>query len=234
MPAASEPAVVAVAPAAKSIFDGFWIGGGVGYGSSNYEFGAAASYEGEEVGGIDLPDLGGTGGLATFQAGYGKVLNDKFVVGVQIDGTQSAIANDANLFLDLSGPGEPGGEVDFDYTMKPATMVSLTGRLGLLTSPSTQVYGVLGVSRGVFKGAYDLSVDGSGMLAGDYSFAATGMVLGLGLETQIGPRTTFGLEYRQTNFGSQTLYDGSIADADLNAGLDTTVQTVRATVSYHF
>jgi outer membrane immunogenic protein len=230
----AEPEVVATAAPAKSVFDGFWIGGGLGYGSSNYEFGATASYHGDDVGGIDLPDLGGTGSLVTFQAGYGKVLNDKFVVGLQLDGTQSAITNDANLWLDLSGPHNDGGEIDLDYTMKPSTMVSLTGRLGLLTSPSTQFYGVLGVSRGLFKGAYDVSVEGSSVLAGDYTFGATGMVVGLGMETQISSHTTLGLEYRQTNFGTQTLFDGSIAEADLNAGIDTTVQTVRATVSYHF
>lgn len=230
----AEPEVVATARPAKSVFDGFWVGGGLGYGSSNYELGATASYGGFEVGGIDLPDLGGTGGLVTFQAGYGKVLNDKFVVGLQLDGAMTSITNDTRLWVDLSGPGEPGGEISGNYTLKPATLLSLTGRLGLLTSSSTQFYGVLGVSRGSFKGAYDLSIDGSGVIAGDYSWASTGTVLGLGMETQLSSHTTFGLEYRNTSFGNKTLYEGEIYNIDLNAGMDTTVQTVRATVSYHF
>jgi len=232
--ATTEPAVASIAPA-KSIWSGPWVGLSFGQGSANYDIGLDVDSidPPAHLLGLNLPDFGAKGGLAGLELGYGHQLKGNWVAGVQIDSTITSITNDAGLTIaaDLLD-GNP--QIDASYRLKQSSMLTGLARLGYLTSESTLVYGVMGLTRGKFDATYGASVESTPIGQGGYSFGLSGLTVGAGIETKLSQKTSLKLEYRMTNFGSHDIFRQDIGDVNLNAAMDTTVQTVRATIVMHF
>lgn len=234
--AASEPAVAATAaPATKSIWSGPWVGLSFGQGSANYDIGLDVDSidPPAHLLGLNLPDFGAKGSLAGLELGYGRQFKGNWVAGVQIDSTITSITNDAGLMIAANALGD-NPQINASYRLKQSSMLTGLARLGYLTSESTLVYGVMGLTHGKFDASYGASIESTPIGQSGYDFAMSGLTVGAGIETKLGQKTSLKLEYRMTNFGSYDMFNQDIGNANLNAAMDTTVQTVRATVVMHF
>jgi len=215
-------------PAPSFNWGGLYGGASLGYGSSNYDL--SASYDNPPTSvGITLPDLGGRGALGGLQIGYNFQLSDTLVAGLQLDGTFTGINNTTALSF-TDGANTLTG----DYTHTPRTMLTLGGRLGWLSTPDTMIYGTLGYTRGSFRGSYDVSVNGTPALNDSYSYNLNGVSVGMGIETRVARNATVGLEYRYTQFQRYSFYDGPALGGNLEAGFDSSVQSIRASYNLHF
>lgn len=206
---------------------GFYVGGGLGMGSSNYDAGGSYS---DRVPvppvsiGLDLPDLGGEGFLGSLRAGYDYQVNETFVVGASFDAAFGKnIVNDTSLAV--SGLG------NIDYEISPSQTYTISARAGYVANTTTMLYGLLGYSRGTFEG--DLS--GSLVPAAAYDFDLDGITVGFGMETMLTDQVSLGIEYRRTDFERYSFYDGTLNGTDnAEIGFDSSVQSVQALVNYRF
>jgi outer membrane immunogenic protein len=107
-------------------------------------------------------------------------------------------------------------------------MYTLSLRGGYLVNPETQMYGLIGYSRGSFDG--DLTSSAGIGLNADYSFEMDGVTLGAGLETLVTDAISLGIEYRMTQFEDYNLISAGVNSVDL----DTNVQTVQVFMNYRF
>jgi outer membrane immunogenic protein len=127
---------------------------------------------------------------------------------------------------------------------------SIRGRLGLLVTPWTLVYGTTGVAFGKVSGSFAYNaheIDGLGGAyatgGGSWSTTRTGLTGGAGIETLITQALTLRLEYRYTdlgrfseNVGLNTFCDTTCRSPSSNAliNLHPTFQTVMVGVGYNF
>ncbi len=248
---ADEAAKMATAPVEvvtthSTPWEGAWVGGALGIGSTNYN--ASGRFgDGVDSLGFELPDLGGQGGLFGIEAGYDFAVSPDFVVGVQADFTMTNVTNrtaadisdvgrlfnGGGLNGNMNGPtnGEPVPG-SFEYTIKPRHITTVAARAGFLPNDTTLVYGLLGYSRASFKGEFATTLGGAPMQegTGDYSFSDNGIALGAGIETMMTDNISLKLEYRFNRFGTRTLFETREGSVNLRSD----VQSVRAVVSYRF
>lgn len=222
---------VVVAPATaptNNFWNGFYAGGSLGMGSTNYKFSGGLANAGGPIAGLTLPDLGGSGPLFTLQAGYNWRANPNLVVGVQLDGSITTIKNTANGFITGLGTAT--------YEIKPRSEIALTARLGYVVQERTMLYGLAVVSRAKFAGALNVNnAGGANVFSSNYSFDRTGLTIGVGIATMLRYNVSVGLEYRYTDYGRETIFNGPIGGgATLDAGFTTKMQTVRASMNYRF
>lgn len=201
------------AMAQSADWSGAYAGGALGYGSANYDIIVNAPSLPLNA---NLPDLGGEGFVGSLQAGYRQQF-DQFIVGAQLDGTWGNIENDTSL---------SAGGANLDYTLAMTDMYTLSLRGGYLVNPETQVYGLVGYSRGTFDGNLTSNVG----LNEDYSFDMNGVSFGAGLETLVTDAISMGIEYKVTDFGDFNLISGGGDSIDL----ETRVQTVQVFMNYRF
>ncbi|MCB1404883.1 MAG: outer membrane beta-barrel protein [Rhodobacteraceae bacterium] len=220
---------VVVTPPAAPSWAGFYAGGSLGVGSANYDLGGRYTNLAPVDIALNLPDLGGQGGLFALQGGYNFQLSSRWVAGVQLDATVTNIANDTSLSVAIGA-----NTLNASYDLTVRSMYTLGGRIGYLTSPDTLVYGLLGVSRGNFEGSYAADINGTPLVNGSYDFSLNGAAVGVGVETRLSDRTTLGLEYRYNHMERYSFYDGPALGGNLEVGFDTAVHTVRAMVNVHF
>lgn len=226
-PVAVEPEIY-VAPAPAFSWAGFYAGAGLGYGSTNYNLSGEYA-DGPDSIAIELPELGGRGGLASLQAGYNFMLSDTMVAGIQLDGTYSAINNTtaANLVID-------GDTLDAEYRLAPRTMLTIAGRLGYLPTPDTMIYGLLGYTRANYRGVLEVDVNGVNVLDDSYSFSRNGAAIGMGIETRVSSNATLALEYRYNHMQRYSFIDETFEEESLEIGFDPSIQTIRAMLNFHF
>lgn len=235
-------ALCAAPVAAQSFWEGAWVGGHLGIGTSNHDFGGDVTYlsgpgwfpltPGDTLGGVDWPGESARGNLAGLQVGYGFLLTPRVVGGVQADVSFSNISYE-NSF-DVAAP--LFGTV---FTMEPRTIVTLSGRLGFLATDDVQIYGLLGWSRANYRANLETTVLGTTLPSDDDGFNLNGLTLGGGMETRIGANTSVGIEYRYSNLGRHSFIDedfSGLLGTSYNAefGFDTRVHSVRLNLNYRF
>lgn len=221
------PVEVIEAPA-DNFWEGPWVGLSLGMGSTNYDLSGSVE-AGPLSAGLNLPDLGGTGALLGIQAGYNFRLSDRMIAGVVIDATMSNITNDTSAFLSI-GPNE----LAFNYDLAPERMYTIAGRLGYLPTPDTQVYGLLGYTRADYVADLSLAITPGPTFTDSYSFDMDGVTVGVGIETRVTETMSIGLEYRYTDLGRFSFIDDTFGPLAVEAGFDAVIQTVRASVNFHF
>lgn len=228
----APPPVITPVPMADDFWSGFYVGGALGYGSANYDimgdldFGTPPN---DVSLAANLPDLGAEGFIGSLQAGYSHQFSGGFVVGVQLDGTWGGIENDTSISLDVGG----NTEFEFDYDLTVSQMYTLSLRGGFLVNPDTQLYGLVGYTRGTFDGDLSVAFDGFSD-SGDYSFELNGLSFGGGVETRVTDAVSVGIEYRMTNFEDYEFIDIDEPGISANLGFETNVQTVRVFANYRF
>jgi outer membrane immunogenic protein len=186
---------------------------------------------------IDLDDLGDEGGILTVEGGFDFQLADRFVIGVLGDFTWANFDSSANVEscggICLPSLGASIG-VELD------DMWTIAGRFGFLSSPDTLWYGLVGWTHA------DVDVSGSFeeysvIVSEGFSFeddeSLDGITAGAGVETMLTDHLSLKLEYRYTDLdsisGLETFkYDR--AGGEFEYDFDTTVQTIRAVLSFRF
>jgi outer membrane immunogenic protein len=205
------------APAAAGPnWNGFYLGVGIGAGAlvgdkpdynyNGYEF---ANYE-----------LGGDGVFGTVTVGYDRVIRPGWVAGVFADfDFGSGISSDSDFWNGRSR-GEPNRfSLDHDHSW------AIGARLGFLTAPGTLVYGTAGYTQ--------MEIDADSPALGlSHSTTFDGYFVGAGLETFLRDNWTLKLEYRYSNFGSETLLSPS--EGPFGVDFDPSMHTARLVLSYKF
>jgi outer membrane immunogenic protein len=231
---APEAAVASLA--AKSFWTGVWSGVSLGQNFAAYGLGLGFDTiaQPQNVFGLKLPALGSTGGLAGVELGYGRDLGNGWVAGLQLDYTASSTSNESGINFGAGTIGGGNPPITLESTLQAQNMTSGLGRLGYLTSESTMIYGLLGVTHGNFRVSF------SGTAGDDFATTGAGLALtaptiGAGIETRISEKTSLKLEYRMTDFGDYSLIDQPVNNnLAVNAGFSTQSQSVRATLAIRF
>jgi outer membrane immunogenic protein len=225
---------------------GFHIGAGGGYGAVLHEgdafFDAELSNDDDTDDfflGLDLDDLGDRGAIATVEGGFDFQLSENFVLGILGDFTWTNFESDARATQCV--------DIDcslLNINVELDNMWTIAGRLGFLSSPSTLWYGLVGWTHSNVDVslAQDSFIDGEDPGDPDYdsnnSDSIDGLTVGVGVETLFTDHISGKLEYRYTDLDAisdvDTLLDDPPEFVDLGHDFDTTVQTIRAVVSFRF
>jgi outer membrane immunogenic protein len=248
--AVSWPAVAAdISAPVEPLADwtGFHIGVGGGYGAVLHDGDASVDGTGGPVDddtedfflGVDLDDLGDEGGILTVEAGFDFQLADRFVIGILGDYTWANFDSSASVEA-CAGICIPNFGASIGVELE--NMWTIAGRFGFLSSPDTLWYGLVGWTHADvdFSGAFDVY-----LLSEDpvFSFedgdSLDGITAGAGVETMLADNLSLKLEYRYTDLdsisGLETFRYGRGEDDDEFAyDFDTTVQAIRAVLSFRF
>jgi outer membrane immunogenic protein len=173
---------------AAPAWTGFYLGAGIGAGA-------------QDVGVNSVVDFGGDGIFGTALIGYDRALGSRWVAGVFADYDFSGISGDS-----LAGNGATVS-LDHNYSW------SVGGRLGMLVTPTTLLYGTGGYTQAEFE------------VAGAVSETFDGYFVGAGMETFLRDNWTLKLEYRYADFGESELAGGDV---------DPSLHTARVVLSYKF
>lgn len=193
-------------------WNGFYIGAGIGAGAAVSEL--SADFLGVNV--FNFDGIGSAGAFGIVTVGYDRVIAKGVVAGVFVDyDFGSNISSDVSIFGGLGGPTIPLIDINSSW--------SVGGRLGVLTSPSTLIYGTAGYTW------TDVEILG-GFFPGLPS-SMEGYFVGAGIETFLHSNWTFKLEYRYTSYDTESLF--SIPGL-INVDLDTQTHAARAVLSYKF
>jgi outer membrane immunogenic protein len=196
------------APVAAPKWSGVYIGLGIGAGSATSELSLDVSGFGSI---FSLDGIGSAGTFGTVTVGYDRAIGKSLVAGVFADyDFGSSMSSDLSIF-GLTVP-----LIDLNNSW------SVGARLGVLTSPSTLVYGTAGYTR------TDVDIVG-GFIPGLPS-SMEGYFVGAGIETFLHSSWTLKLEYRYTSYDTETL----VAFGPVSLNLDTETHAARAVLSYKF
>jgi outer membrane immunogenic protein len=213
----TKGSIKAAPMAAGPNWNGFYVGVGIGAGAVVADKPVTGHYYNDESEDsqsfrITSTEFGGEGVFGTVTIGYDRVLRPGWVGGVFADyDFASSISSEVfNVFPTTSFKGS--ASIDQNHSW------SIGGRLGFLTSPGTLIYGTVGYTQ------TDLDV---------FHYASetfSGYFVGAGIETFLRDNWTLKLEYRYSDYGSETVFDGH----GVSAELDPSTHTARLVLSYKF
>jgi outer membrane immunogenic protein len=174
-----------------------------------YEYYGEGYYDDSSFG---FDGIGGEGLLGTAQLGYDYQLSQRMVIGAFVDYDFSGVATD----IDVSFNGESfGTEIELDH------MWTIGARLGLLATPDTLIYALIGYT----QGEYTLE---------DWSKDVAGWSVGGGIETRLTENWSLKGEYRFTQFDEETLFSAGNDYYGASLTAEPSVHSVRAVLSYRF
>ncbi len=172
-------------------WEGFYVGGDVGYGFGVNSF----NFNAYEFTGTATPFntnfLGSQGFIGGFLAGYNHVLTPRWLIGIEGDASWSAINH-----TDTANDGY-GDVLTVQIGQRQA--YSVRGRVGYLVTPETLLYGTGGWAWSQF--VYSLTIPSYPDFESD-SFWLGGAQIGAGIETMLAPGWSARLEYLQTFYNS--------------------------------
>jgi|SRR5262245_32391726 outer membrane immunogenic protein len=205
----TKGSIKAAPVAAGPNWNGFYVGVGIGAGAVVHDVDITekkrpCDYEycpPSKENSFSLDGLGGEGLFGTVTLGYDRVIRPGWVGGVFADYDFSDISTDSDI-----------GSIDHSYSW------AIGARLGFLTNPGTLIYGTVGYTQAEFD------ISGLGSQTHD------GYFVGAGIETFLRDNWTLKLEYRYSDFGSETVFD----DRFVRVELDPSIHTARLVLSYKF
>jgi len=201
---------------------GFYIGGGIGAGAVVHDLSASerlveipeaalAKPDGGEHNVLNLDGVGGEGIFGTVIIGYDRLIRPGWVAGVFADFDFSGISTDLNV------PHRFSASLDHQNTW------SVGARLGMLTSPTTLWYATAGYTQAEFD------VSSSKNIYGLSSPTFQGYFVGGGVESILHGNWSLRLEYRFSQFDSETIYNDG-----LRVDLEPSMHTARLLLTYKF
>jgi len=178
---------------------------------------------------------GGDGFFGTVSVGYDWQFRERFVLGAFTD---FDFGKTEHIEADRWAGGKTAG-----WNIDRNTTWTAGARLGLLTSNTSMLYGLIGYSRTDMDVSVFTSINGASIPGRPISnkLQFSGLVLGAGMEHNFGNGFSLRGEYRYTNYGSeyfgknQERTDAGVATGFSEAdtfGLDT--HSFRLTVAYKF
>lgn len=181
------PVVVAPAPAQPEGWQGFYVGGALGYAfNGDDRVGVRDIVGGVPVGPTETLDanLRVNGGFGGVQLGYRWQYGD-FVIGPELSYEVGDVSDGATLI-----GGTETWESDVNH------LLTLRLKAGRVVAPQTLLYGSAGYTRGDFTYRY-----AGADIAQDQDYTANGYTVGLGVERKLTPRISAFGEWNYHNFG---------------------------------
>lgn len=251
---------------------GFYIGGGVGagavvheldinayedvYKSCKYEVSAKSSSScsngyylySESAANLNFDGIGGEGIFGTVQIGYDWQFSPRGVFGFFADADLSGIETELDFSVSEDGYTwlSGNGEVAMDW------MWTIGARLGLLTTPDTLFYALIGYSQAEFDDpSISINFDGYSDTFKTSLDTFSGITVGLGMETRLDQNWGLKLEYRFTQFSDEELFSYSdsyykggygcgqcskkyYVEEGISADLEPSLHTGRVVLTYRF
>ena len=205
-PAAAQGACPAGCDGATN-WTGFWLGAGVGVNADmiGHDWRETTTGTSTELGHGNDDTRGGAGVFGTVGVGYDWQVRDRWILGAFTD---FDFGNTDHTETDYFSTGKAGWTIENNRTW------TIGARVGLLTSNTAMLYGLIGYSRANM----DVSVfeENSTLTPSSKTFSKelefSGLVLGAGLEQDLGNGFSLKGEYRYTNYGSESM--GSHVELD--------------------
>lgn len=211
-------------------WNGFWLGAGVGgsfdmidhkYVNRN-ALGAVIDYGTESERGAD-------GFIGTVGAGFDWQIRDRWVIGAFAD---FDFGNVEHTTVNTWTTGYGSWQIEQNNAW------TVGARVGLVTTNTSMIYGLIGYS----QTSLDVNVhaeDTAYVNPFDYSDDLTlhGLVLGAGLEHDLGHGFSLKGEYRFTDYGKERFLDGTVSDLEGNFetdDFDVNSHSVRMSLVYKF
>ncbi len=216
-------------------WNGLWLGAGIGANADmiGHDYSTAAVATPTIVTGTgNDSSRGGDGFFGTVGIGYDWQVRDRFVLGAFTDFDFGRTEHTEADFFNPAGP--------FGWKMERNSTWTIGARLGLLTSNTSMLYGLVGYSRT----SYNIAVteDNGGPLPTDRFTVGrdvdfSGFVVGAGLEQDLGNGFSLKGEYRYTNYGEESFgpavanLGGTVLETDT---FDLDSHSFRLTLAYKF
>ena len=202
---------VAASPAAVASWEGFYVGGDIGYGIGISKLNVPGAFDSNFFG-----SHGVSGGVL---GGYNHMLAPRWLLGIEADANWSSIDH-SEVFNDGFGD-----VANIAITEKHS--YSVRGRLGYLLAPNTLLYGTGGWSWAQFVYSLTSTVGA----AGTATLRLGGPQLGFGVETQLGRGWNARLEYLEAFYGDSS-FNSSVFGTNLH--LQPAVGVGRLALIYRF
>jgi outer membrane immunogenic protein len=191
----------------RTIWEGFHVGGQAGWIDSDYGISQSTPAS---------PLVTTRDGDDNFTGGF--VYGSSWQFGQWVLGTDSAYSfGDVETGLNVAANGT-SATADVDWSS------STSLRAGYLISPSTMIFGTIGVALA------NIDVNGTLIAGGNDDETAVGLVVGGGVETTMGNRWFARVEYLHTDYGDEKFNE--VGGGKFNVDLDTDV--VRGAIGYRF
>jgi outer membrane immunogenic protein len=208
-------AVIEEAPVAGYNWSGFYIGAGIGVGTTVHGIGidnAPIIVDDAYFNGI-----GGEGFFGELSIGYDYMVSPRFLIGAFAD------AHYGNIGPELDGGDLINADLENTYGF------DVGGRLGYLFNPTTLGYVLGGYAWQRFE------LDGS--LLGtpfDFEEERDGFVVGVGMETVLTGAWTLKTEYRYSYYGDDTVFSFDDGDTFSDVYVEPSTHTFTLGVNYKF
>jgi outer membrane immunogenic protein len=173
---------------------------------------------------------GGSGLIGTVSAGYDWHVRDRWVVGAFTDFDFGASEHKETDNWYGATPGMA------EWTITHNNTWTVGGRVGLLTTNTAMVYGLLGYSRADVDVKLHAEQSGSGSVDASKNFDFDGLTVGAGLEQELGNGFFLKGEYRYTTYGDESFgthkeLDPTKSETDT---FDLDTHSIRASLVYKF
>lgn len=213
---------------------GAYIGGGIGADAATTDIGVTDAASGE---GFALDGFGGGDFGATLKAGADWQIADWLVIGAFVDYDWSTIKTTAHFEADDLFARQSGDVKLLDLQHSWA----VGGRIGVIVSPHTLAYGLLGYTRAKLSNPgltqtteFSDPFEDEAIVTTDRTQIALptfeGIVFGGGFEHRLNKTISLWAEYRQSQFGTERV----LAAGTSSLTLDPTIHIGRVGVSYRF
>ncbi len=222
---------------------GFWLGAGFGgnAGMIEHDYVVTDDATGNYVNSGNDSYRGASGFIGTVGLGYDWHVRDRFVLGAFTDFDFGTSEHKESDRWGIGG----GSYKTAGWKMEQNSTWSIGARIGLLTSNTSMFYGLIGYARTDMDVSVFTEIDGVSIPGRPVSknIDFSGLVLGAGLEHNLGNGFFLKGEYRYTNYGSESF--GPVMELD-NAGnplspsrsetdtFDLDSHSVRLTLAYKF
>lgn len=192
-------------------WSGFWLGAGIGVNADmiGHDWVETTTGSSTILGKGNDDSRGGVGVFGTVALGYDWQFSERMVFGAFTDfefGKSEHSEKDNWYAAGAGNTGSAGWNIDRNHTW------SVGARVGLLTSNTAMFYGLIGYS----QTSVDISVweqnDTPESLTVSKNLDFSGLVLGAGLEQDLGNGFSLKGEYRYTNYGEESF--GSHVELD--------------------
>lgn len=214
---------------------GFWLGAGLGVSADmiGHDWVETTTGTGTLLGSGNDDSRGSAGLFGTVGAGYDWQVRDRWVLGAFTDfdfGKSKHTETDQWFAAGAGNSGKAGWEIERNRTW------TIGARVGLLTSNTSMVYGLVGYSRTSLDVTVFEENDTPESLRTSGSLDFSGLVLGVGLEQDLGNGFSLKGEYRYTNYGSESFGSHVELDATKTESdeFDLDSHSVRLTLAYKF
>jgi outer membrane immunogenic protein len=214
------------APTPAYGWTGFYVGINGGFGGDEFKYPFT-------VGAVPALGLGATTGTSTLhssgflggvQAGYNWQVSPAWLIGAETDFDAADIDSSATTSTNTFS-GSIGTKLDWFGTVR--------GRVGVLVTPATLLYGTGGWAYGHATSSANITAFGLGAVAST-GHVRNGWTAGAGLEYAITPSVSFKTEYLFLALGTDVIASGALAGVPFSLSEKTTVHTVKAGLNLRF